>query len=67
MRADDGWPEGTDVGRLYPSAQAAVPNSDTAYAESRHPTHTLSRNRSLRSRALKPSPDGRGLLTRSLK
>ena len=50
-----------DVGRLIPSAEAAAPNSDTAYAECRHPTHTLSRNRSLRSRALKPSPNGRGI------
>jgi len=37
------WRVAPDVGRLYPSAQAAAPCRDTACADCRHPTHTLSR------------------------
>ena len=54
------WPEGPDEGRPVQSAYAVAQAGITAGADPKHPALTLSPCRSLRSRRLKLSPNGRG-------
>ena len=65
MRSAEGWRAAPDVGRLFPSAQAAAPDTDTASPNATtRPTPFRAANRYALGRS-SPLPMGEGFINAS--